>query len=152
MPQNSYRWNAWAGVPLRIVVGFGFLAHGYAKLSHGVDGFGEILGAMGVPAPLATAWLTTLVELIGGIGIMLGAYVPFVAVPLIIVMLTAMFTVHLPNGFSTIKLMSVSSEGARFGPPGYELNLVYIAALAALALGGASPFSFDSWRANRRAE
>lgn len=152
MPQKFYRWNAYALVPLRIIIGFGFAAHGYAKLSRGVGGFGEVLGSLGVPAPLASAWMTTLVEIFGGLAIMAGAYVPFVVVPLVIVMLTAMFTVHLPNGFSTIKLMAVTAEGAKFGPPGYELNLVYIAGLIALALGGASPYSLDSWRASRRLE
>ena len=83
---------------------------------------------------------------------MAGAYVPFVVVPLVIVMLTAMFTVHLQYGFSSIKLMAVTADGAKFGPPGYELNLVYIAALVTLALGGASPYSLDSWRAKRRLE
>jgi len=152
MMDRLYRWNAWALVPLRLIIGFGFVAHGYAKLSRGVGGFSDVLGAIGVPAPQASAWLTTLVELFGGIAIMAGAYVPFVVVPLVIVMLTAMLTVHLPNGFSTIKLMAVTAEGAKFGPPGYELNLVYIAALITLALGGASPWSLDSWRADRRLE
>jgi putative oxidoreductase len=152
MLQMLDRWKPWALVPLRMIIGFGFFAHGYAKLSRGVGGFGGVLGAIGVPAPLASAWLTTLVEIVGGLAIVAGVYVPFAVVPLVIVMLTAMFTVHLPNGFSSIKLMSVTAEGAKFGPPGYELNLVYIAALVTLALGGASPYSFDSWRANRRLE
>lgn len=152
MPHKLSRWNEWALVPLRIIIGFGFFAHGYAKLTRGVGGFGEVLGALGVPAPLASAWLTTLVEIFGGLAIMAGAYVPFVVVPLVIVMLTAMFTVHLPNGFSTIKLMAVTADGVKFGPPGYELNLVYTAALVALTVGGASPYSFDSWRTGRRLE
>ena len=42
------------------------------------------------------------------------------------------------------------ASGAEFGPVGYELNLLYIAALATLALGGASPLSFDGWIKNRK--
>jgi putative oxidoreductase len=58
-------------------------------------------------------------------------------------MVTAMIRVHLPYGFSSIKLKALSASGAEFGPPGYELNLVYIAALITLALAGSSALSVD---------
>src|SRR5215467_5973678 len=54
-----------------------------------------------------------------------------------------MFKVHLPYGFSSIKLIAVTATGAKFGPPGYEVNLLYIACLAALIIGGAGPFAID---------
>jgi putative oxidoreductase len=54
-----------------------------------------------------------------------------------------MVTVHLPYGFSSIKLVAVTSAGAQFGPPGYETDLLYIACLAALVLGGSGPVSID---------
>jgi len=41
-----------------------------------------------------------------------------VAVPMAAVLLVAMFTVHLPYGFSSIKLLSVTAAGAQIGPPG----------------------------------
>ena len=138
-------WSAWALLPLRLIIGFGFMAHGWAKLSKGVDGFASILQTIGVPAPVLMAWATTLVELVGGLAILVGAFVPIISIPLIIVMLTALFTVHLPYGFSSIKLMAMTAEGAKFGPPGYEANLLYIAGLLTLALSGASPFSIDRW-------
>jgi uncharacterized membrane protein YphA (DoxX/SURF4 family) len=59
------------------------------------------------------------------------------------VLLVAMLTVHLPYGFSSIKLIGVTASGAQFGPPGYEVNLLYIACLAALVLGGSGPFAVD---------
>jgi uncharacterized membrane protein YphA (DoxX/SURF4 family) len=46
-----------------------------------------------------------------------------------IVLLVAIFTVHLPNGFSSIKLQSVAAAGAHFGQPGYETDLLYLAGL-----------------------
>jgi len=58
-------------------------------------------------------------------------------------LLVAIFTVHLPYGFSSIKLMSVTSPGAQFGPVGYECNLLYLACLAALVLGGSGPLAVD---------
>lgn len=54
-----------------------------------------------------------------------------------------MFTVHLPYGFSSIKLLAVTAAGVQFGPPGYETNLLYIACLAALALEGSGPMAID---------
>jgi putative oxidoreductase len=64
------------------------------------------------------------------------------------ILLVAAVTVHLPNGFSSIKLPSVTSAGARFGQPGYEADLLYLACLAALVLGGAGPLAVDGlqWR------
>ena len=150
MQQIMPRWSTWALVPLRLIIGFGFVAHGFAKLSRGVDGFGEILHALGVPAPLPMAWATSLVELIGGLAIIVGAYLPIVAMPLVIVMLTAIFTVHFPYGFSTIKLMAVTPDGPKFGTPGYEMNLLYIAGLVSMAIGGAGQMSWDSFRASQR--
>jgi putative oxidoreductase len=70
---------------------------------------------------------------------------------MIVVLLVAIFTVHLPNGFSSIKLMSYDATGAHFGQPGYETNLLYIASLLALCVGGAGPLSLDSYLKGRRA-
>ena len=53
------------------------------------------------------------------------------------------FTVHLPNGFSSIKLLSVISSGAHFGQPGYETDLLYLCGIAALLLGGSGPLALD---------
>lgn len=144
-------FHRWALVPLRFMIGFGFAAHGYAKLARGPGGFAAILDTMGVPAPHAMAWVTSLVECAGGIAVMLGAWVALVALPLAAIMLTAMFGVHLRYGFSSVRLMGLSSAGATFGPVGYELNLVYVAGLIALALGGAGPLSVDGWLERRRA-
>jgi putative oxidoreductase len=91
------------------------------------------------------AWLTILTELIGGLAILLGAFVPLVSVPMAAVLFVAMLTVHLPYGFSSIKLLSVASGRAQFGPPGYELDLLYLACLAALVLGGSGPMAIDRY-------
>jgi putative oxidoreductase len=89
------------------------------------------------------AWATITVELIGGLLVLLGAYVSLASIPMAIVLLVAIFTVHLPNGFSSIKLLAVDASGAHFGQPGYETNLLYLAGLAALVLGGPSPLSVE---------
>jgi putative oxidoreductase len=103
-----------------------------------------------VPAPHFMAWSTILTEVIGGLAVILGAFVALVSLPMAAVLLVAMFTVHLPYGFSSIKLMAVTAAGAQFGPPGYETNLLYLACLAALVLGGSGPLSIDDLIRKRR--
>src|SRR5262245_53772695 len=134
----------WAPIPLRLIVGYGFLAHAFSKLSRGPDAFAAILQAIGVLGPHVMAWATILIELFGGFAVILGAFVPLVSVPMAAVLLVAMFTVHLPYGFNSIKLVAVTSAGPQFGPPGYETNLLYLACLAALVLGGSGPLAMDS--------
>ena len=144
--------NAWVLVPLRLAVGFGFVAHGYAKLARGPESFAAILHVMGVPAPGLMAWATTLLELLGGASLMLGAFVLPLSLPLAVVMVTAIFGVHLRYGFSSVRLQALSASGAVFGPVGYELNLLYVAALLVLALSGPSPASVDRWLCKRKGQ
>ncbi|HXB73266.1 MAG TPA: DoxX family protein [Candidatus Acidoferrales bacterium] len=139
-PFSMARWSA---IPLRLIVGYGFMQHGFAKLSRGPGMFAAILQGMGVPAPHLMAWLTVLTELLGGLAVLLGAFVAIVSLPMTAVLLMAMFKVHLPYGFSSIKLLAVTATGAKFGPVGYEVILLYIACLAALAIGGSGPFAID---------
>ena len=140
----------WAPIPLRLIVGFGFMQHGFAKLMKGPESFAVILQAMGVPAPHVMAWLTILTEVFGGLAVMLGAFVALASVPMAAVLLVAIFTVHLQYGFASIKLRAITPAGAEFGPPGYECDLLYLACLAALVLGGSGPLSVDWFRERRR--
>ena len=135
----------WAPIPLRLIVGFGFIEHAFAKLSKGPDAFAAILHALGVPAPHLMAWLSILIELIGGVAILLGAFLPVVSLPLAALLLVAVFTVHLPYGFSSIKLTGVTAGRPQFGPPGFECNLLYLACLTALVLGGSGPLGIDEY-------
>jgi putative oxidoreductase len=140
----------WAPIPLRLIVGFGFMEHGFAKLSKGPDAFAAILHALAVPAPHFTAWVTILTELLGGLAILLGVFVSLVSLPMAALLLVAIFTVHLPYGFSSIKLMAVTAAGAQFGPVGYECNLLYLTCLVALILGGSGPLAIDGFIRKRR--
>lgn len=144
--KNGIERQAWALLPLRLIVGFGFAAHGYAKWSRGPESFAAILAALGVPQPHLMSWVTTLLELLGGLAVMAGAFVRPLSLPLIAIMLTAMFSVHLRYGFSSIRLQAVTASGAQFGPVGYEINLLYIAGLLALAASAPSRLSLDRRR------
>jgi putative oxidoreductase len=133
--------------------GFAFLYHGIPKLftASGHAGIVGSLAAMGVPAPAAMAWIVGLVEVLGGVALILGAFVGITTILLIIEMLVAMFKVHLPNGFNFVHITGMTNTGPVFGMPGYEVNLLYIAGLLALLLGGAGALSVDRARATRNA-
>jgi putative oxidoreductase len=148
-PFGRFPVARWALFPLRLIIGFGFMQHGFAKLSRGPDAFAGILHALSVPAPHFMAWIAILTELLGGLAIFLGAFVFLASFPLAALLLVAIFTVHFPYGFSSIKLMAVTATGAQFGPPGYECNLLYLAGLVALALSPPSPLSIDGFLRNR---
>ena len=72
----------WAPISLRLIVGYGFMEHGFAKLARGLDAFPAILQALGVPAPHLMGWLTIFVEIVGGLAVLLGALVPLSCPPL----------------------------------------------------------------------
>jgi putative oxidoreductase len=137
-------WIDWYAIPLRLIVGFGFMQHGYAKLARGADPFINILHALGVPMPFTLGWATIIFELVCGFMVFVGLLVPIASIPMIIILFVATVTVHLPNGFSSIKLLSVDAAGAaHFGQPGYEADLLYLAGILALVIGGSGRFSLD---------
>ena len=91
----------WYAIPLRLIVGYGFLEHGYAKLLRGPDAFPDILAALHMPAPHLLGWTTIAVEMLGGLAVILGFFIPLASVPMLAVLLVAIITVHLPNGFNS---------------------------------------------------
>jgi putative oxidoreductase len=141
----------WALLAMRLVVGYGFLVHGLAKWSRGPDNFGRLLHVIGVPAPVPSAWIVTLLEVFGGLAIVAGVAVAVVSVPLICTLLVAAVTVHLRYGFSAINTIGLTAAGPVFGPPGYEVDVLYIACLLVLARLGPGPFALGpSLRGRRR--
>jgi putative oxidoreductase len=136
----------YAPILLRLIVGYGFLAHGLAKWSRGPAMFVGILQAMAVPLPHLMAWVAIAAEIVCGTAFLIGAFVDLVSVPAIILLAVAILMVHLPNGFLSIKLIGVNNGRAQFGPPGYECDLLYIACIVALVLIGPSPWSVDKYR------
>lgn len=135
----------WGILPLRFIVGYGFMAHGFAKFFRGPEGFAHILEAMGFPLPLAMSWLVVFVEIFGGLAILLGAFVVLTTIPCMIVLLVATVTVHIQHGFSSIKLQGYENGVSRFGQPGYETDLLYMAGFIVLAICGSGPFAIDNW-------
>ena len=150
---NERKQNAllgWTLIPLRLVLGYGFMVHGWAKWSRGPAGFARLLEQIGVPFPNVSAWFVTLLELFGGFAILAGVLIAVVSIPLIVSLLVAMFTVHLKYGFSSINTIGLTPSGPVFGPPGFEVDLLYIAGLLVLLMNGAGKFSIDFALAQRR--
>src|SRR5882757_8205801 len=88
------RWDAaarWAPIPLRLIVGYGFMEHGFAKLGRGPEHFAAILHDIGVPAHHFVAWITVLVEILGGLAVTLGAFVTPASIPMPAILLVAIF-------------------------------------------------------------
>jgi putative oxidoreductase len=141
---NPEALRRWAPVAIRLIVGYGFMAHGFAKLLRGPETFTVVLHAMGLPLASLLSWATVAVEILGGLAILLGAFITLASIPMIIVLLVAIITVHLPYGFSSIKILSYDASGAHFGQPGYETDLLYVAGLVSLVISGAGPFALDN--------
>jgi putative oxidoreductase len=141
--------KAYAPLPLRLILGFGFAYHGYPKLfsAEGHEMFVGMLQNIGVPAAGLMSWLVGILEFFGGLALIAGAFVGIIALLGILNMLVAMFTVHLPHGFNFMNMTGMGEAGPTFGMPGYEVNLLYIAGFATLALLGAGAFSVDRARA-----
>ena len=128
---NDTSLQQWAILILRIAVGVVFAAHGGQKLfMMGFDGVAGFFGMLGIPLPMVAAIGVTLVELVGGIALILGLGTRYVAGLLTLDMLVALVLVHLPNGIFV-------SEG------GYELVLVLAAAALFFALSGPGAWSVD---------
>jgi putative oxidoreductase len=143
-------YNQWAPLFLRLAIGFGFIAHGWAKLSKGPAGFEKLLILIGVPFPHLMSWATALLEFFGGLAILFGFFVSITAIPLIVTMLVAMFTIHVHFGYSSVNTIGLGPDGPKFGPPGYEINLLYIAGLVSLIFTGSGFFSVDFLMTSRK--
>lgn len=120
---------------LRVVTGFLFFQHGYPKLFGSLPG----TGASEPPVELMTMiGLSGILEVFGGILIMLGLFTRPVAFVLAGEMAVAYFTRHVPRGF-----WPSANRG--------ELAALYCFVYLFFAAWGAGRYSLDGWRARRGA-
>jgi putative oxidoreductase len=127
------RGSAWGLVPLRGVVGFTFVMHGWLKFhSMGIAGTTAMMTQMGVPLPQVNAVMVTGIEILGGLAIVLGLFTRVAGALLACDMLGVILIVKLRSGF--------------FAPRGFELELALLGACLTLALMGSGGMSIDKAR------
>ncbi len=115
---------------MRLVLAYGFWSPAVMKWSD-INAIGEWFGSMGLPFPLLNAYLAASTEMAGVFLLLFGFGTRLISIPLIITMLVAIFTVHLPNGFEA-------------GSNGFEIPLYYLLMLFTLIVYGPGKLSVDA--------
>jgi putative oxidoreductase len=118
---------------LRIVLGIAIALHGWSKLSGGVDGVAGFFGSLGIPAPGLMAWVVTIVELVGGILLVVGFLTQIAGILIAIDMLGVILFAFLLRGTPLLENGAIS----------WEKEAVFGAAALCLALAGPGAWSVD---------
>ncbi|MCK9454993.1 DoxX family protein [Sulfurimonas sp.] len=113
----------------RVAVAYGFYEPAMMKWSD-IGSVAQWFGSMGIPFPTLNAYMAASAEIMGVILLTLGLLTRFISLPLIVVMIVAIVTVHLPHGFSA-------------GENGFEIPLYYMLFLLIFVANGAGKFSLD---------
>ncbi|WP_373032776.1 DoxX family protein [Sulfurovum sp.] len=113
----------------RLTVAYGFYEPAMQKWSD-ISSVAEWFGTLGIPFPTLNAYLAASTELLGVVLLTLGLFTRLISLPLMVVMVVAITTVHLTHGFSA-------------GDNGFEIPLYYLLFLALFASLGAGKFSLD---------
>ena len=113
----------------RLILAYGFYIPAINKVSD-IDAIATWFGSLGIPFPTINAYMATTTEVLGVVLLTLGLFVRFISIPLIIVMIVAIITVHIGNGFSA-------------GDNGFEIPLYYMIFLSILTTYGAGKYSID---------
>ncbi len=115
---------------MRLVLAYGFWGPATMKWNN-IDGIIEWFEGMGMPFPTLNAYLAASTEMAGVFLLLFGLFTRLISIPLMVVMLVAVFTVHFTNGFEA-------------GNNGFEIPLYYLIMLFTLTVYGAGRFSLDS--------
>ncbi len=113
----------------RLAVAYGFLEPALMKWKD-IDGIATWFGTMGIPFPTLNAYISATTEILGVVLLTLGLFTRLISIPLIVVMVVAIMTVHLAHGFSA-------------GDNGFEIPLYYMLFLFIFLSHGAGKFSID---------
>ncbi|WLD94679.1 DoxX family protein [Alkalihalobacillus sp. AL-G] len=125
--ENKYEWSTFI---LRVVLGITFFVHGLAKFQGGIENTVGWFGSIGLPGFLAYG--VALLELVGGIALVVGLGTRIISGLLALLMAGAILKVKLPVGF------------IGNGQAGYELDLAFLAMSVAIAINGSNLYALDS--------
>ncbi len=122
--------SGWGLLVLRLTVGTVFVMHGGRKLLVvGLPGVAGLLESIGFRPGDFWAAVLTLLELAGGIALIIGVWTRLVALVLAVIMAIAISTVLVPRGFFL---------------PGYEFELTLLAVCVALLMTGPGRYALDA--------
>src|SRR5919112_5737878 len=124
-PMN--RLAEFAPLVVRIIAGIIIATHGFQKLQAGPGNFGRFLAQLGVPLPTLMGYVVTLVELLGGILLIVGLFSRLAALLLTIDLVVAILLVKVNIGL----LSPADGSGV-----GAELELALIAGFLVVLLAG----------------
>lgn len=113
----------------RLTIAYGFYEPAMMKWKD-IGSVAEWFGSMGIPFPTLNAYMAASTEVLGVILLTLGLLTRAISIPLIVIMIVAIVTVHLPNGFSA-------------GNNGFEIPLYYMLFLLTFLSHGAGKLSLD---------
>jgi putative oxidoreductase len=116
---------------LRIMAGITFLWYGVSKLGNPA-GFIGFVGSLGFPIPVLFGWLVILLEIVGGLLLIVGLATRWMGLFLAVLMLFTTLLVKVNAGF-------IGSQGA-----GAELDLNLLAMSLALAILGPGALSVET--------
>lgn len=121
---------------LRIIVGIIFIAHGSQKLfgafgGYGLEGTGQFMESLGLTPGYLMALLSGSAEFFGGLALLIGLLVRPAAAVLILLLVVAIFSVHIGNG------LFMANNG-------YEFALALLGGSIAVLIEGAGRLSVDS--------
>jgi putative oxidoreductase len=115
---------------IRIASGLAFLYHGSAVLFGAFGGPGPAKFSAAMHAPVVIGYLVGIAQLAGGLAMLTGILIRLGAACIIIVMLGAIFLVHLPHGFD-------------IGKGGMEYALTQLLIAIAVLIAGGGAWSLD---------
>jgi putative oxidoreductase len=127
---------------VRFALGIIFTISGVGKVfavgpkASGIDAFAGTIAQLGMPLPTVAAWGVGLLELVGGVLLLVGLFTRVVAALLAVNMAVATVLVHLPSGF-------VVANG------GFEYTLVLGLSAVGLAVGGSGAISLERTLGNK---
>ena len=133
-------FEALSFVPLtliRVYLFFVFWYAGTGKIDN-FDKFSGYLGTLGVPLPDILSWMVVLTEAGGAALLLVGLFVRWMSVPLLIVMFFAGYLVHYQNGWAH------EANGIEFAAT-YSLMI-----LTLLCFGGGKFLSLDYWVSSKK--
>ncbi len=113
----------------RLAVAYGFYEPAMMKWSD-IGSVADWFGSMGIPFPTLNAYMAATTEIVGVVLLTLGLFTRIISLPMMVIMIVAIKTVHLAHGFSA-------------GDNGFEIPLYYMLFLLIFVAFGAGKFSLD---------